>query len=71
MVMNMANIAITIKYEVVYGLLIGIFTLTLSHSKGQDLHISTASIIKMMTGRANITIAMKYEVAYTGCHQHI
>ena len=38
--------------------------LPLEHSKGQVMHIWTGNISQTVTGRANIVIANKYDIAY-------
>ena len=50
--------------ESLTGFLLAYLHLTLDHSQGQSLTHLIVNIYKMLTDRANITIAVKYEVTY-------
>ena len=65
-VTNRKNIAIANKYEVAYGISIGILHLTLDHSKGQGQGHAHFDCEYSAVGknRANIIISIKYAVAY-------
>ena len=63
---DMVQVTIDKKLEVIHGLLTGVFTFDLGHSKGQVkvVHISTINILEMVTDMEKINIDIKYQVMY-------